>query len=555
MLLGRRNDTMTRIVLRGIRALAVAVLSVWLVYVLVVNTFLGTPIGRHVLHVEPELEVRYVRAWSLLPGRVHAQGLSIRSSDTSVEWILRVDEVRFDVSFTALARRCFSADEVVGHGITFRGRRKLLAEPTGAPPALPPIDGLPPWSVKRAGPPGPAHWDDARHRLWTIALERVAGQDVREIWFDELRFDGLARVDGRFRIVPLRAVEVGPARFMVERGRLGLGDAAPFATVQGSGELTIARFDPRTDDPLRAASGKARLDATFVAVPHVDVTGRAAVALDVEVARGVLARSHATFEVPAATVRHEGMTVTGHARGEVSVAERLVGDVALSEVIVTRGGEVRAPSIHVDVEAARLDLAGGPLADLRANVVVPHAAVRALPARGVVASVALKTRVERRDDEVVLDGAHLALRDAHIGGVRSWSATLDAPRARLKLAPPSLAASVHLRAADARPALRGLPDIVAKLVEMPGLRASARLHVGANGFAVQDLRARGGDVAVRGDYAGLENDPDGAFVVEKGPIAVGIHLDKDGARPRIDDLDPWLRERARAIDAKAKRVR
>jgi hypothetical protein len=584
--------------LRGIRALAVAILSAWLLYVLAINTVLGTPIGRYAFDVDPILKVGYLRAWSLLPGRIHANGLSIRSSDNNVEWILRIDDVRFDVAFLPLSRRRFEADHVRGTGVSFRARRKLLSEPDAPNPNTPPIDGFPPYMVKAAGPPGLDLWDDAHWRLWTVRLEDTIANDVREIWFDELRFTGRADVSGQFRLVPLRALEVGPLHATIDDGAIALGAGAPFIPrARGSFDLTLGHLDPRIHDVLRRLTLSGDVQGSIVALPWLDAEGAGEVALAGSIAEGVLQHSRATAEVDRARLRRAGLTVRGAFHAEATVDSKLEATVSCADVVVGRkSGRANVAKATLILDSGQLDLVDRPFADVHARLVVPNAIMPNLadwdvPLRGALAvageaetwaferstiqatlssrSLAAKNvrgAVEARGvatiadgaETVVLDGARMQLSDVSVGNVRGWSAQLDAPRARLTLAPTSFEADVRVSAVDARPVLelaRSLPEPVADLIEMPGVRATGTVHIGPNGFGVSRLRAKGGEVAVRGAYAGVTNDPEGAFVLEKGPFSVGVELDRDGAKPRLGHLDGWLSERAREIESKAKRVR
>ena len=230
-------------VFRVARAAAVAFLSLYVLYVVGINVFLSTSLFDRYINFDREmLDVHFRKAWSLRPGRFHASELSIRSSDSNVEWILRLDEVSFDVALTAFASRRFEVTRARGRGVSMRARQKLDAQPVGNDGFawLPPIDGFPPFSVRPALPDSLERWDDAKYKLFTVRLEDVVAEDVREVWIDSGRFEGKARVAGRFFLKPIRAVEIGPARVDILEGRVTAGPTVVLARdVAGTIDLTV----------------------------------------------------------------------------------------------------------------------------------------------------------------------------------------------------------------------------------------------------------------------------------------------------------------------------
>ena len=113
-----------------------------------------------------------------------------------------------------------------------------------------------------------------------------------------------------------------------------------------------------------------------------------------------------------------------------------------------------------------------------------------------------------------------------------------------------------LEADDARPLLgvvldSGLPKLLSGLVAMPRLRGRAKLHFGPHILHVSEVEASGGDVALRGAFGIYDKENRGAFVVEKGPVSVGLRLDDAGAHPRLFGLDGWLSNELRGDDERA----
>jgi hypothetical protein len=77
-----RKSRVRRVLIRS----AVAILSLYALYVAAINVFLSTSLFEKVLDQDPEtLFISYERGWSVWPGRIQARHLTIRSSDSHVE--------------------------------------------------------------------------------------------------------------------------------------------------------------------------------------------------------------------------------------------------------------------------------------------------------------------------------------------------------------------------------------------------------------------------------------------------------------------------------------
>jgi hypothetical protein len=227
-----------------------ALLAVALFHAVVINVFLSTGLFARIVDRQPDvIDVHFSRGWSLIPGHIHAKNLSIRGRDGNIEWILRLDDVEFDVSFRALASQRFEASHVHGRGISFRLRQRLAAPPNSPDEVanLPPIEGLGPYAVRP--PPGPdlQKWSDEAYHLWTGHLEDVVAEGVREVWIDDAHFEGSARIAGRFYFKPVRLADVGPIQIDVHEGHVRMGASVVVERLAGAtADVTVVPFDPRT---------------------------------------------------------------------------------------------------------------------------------------------------------------------------------------------------------------------------------------------------------------------------------------------------------------------
>lgn len=494
------------------------------VYLVGANLFLGTGWFARVVNAYPEtLDVHYGKGWTLWPGRLHAKDLSIRATDSNVEWILRIDDVTFDVSLWGLLHRRFFADHVHGTGVSLRIRQRLDAMPrTQAEVAdLPSVEGLPPYGLRpKVRDPFPV-WDDACWDLWTIRLRDVVAEHTREVWIDSTRFSGDARVTGGFYLKPLREAQIGPAHVDVAEGRVGRGESEMIATtVGGSLDVTVDAFDPRV------TSGKAVLE---------------------RVSARLLASSQLHAPVPAVVTARVGLT-----RGRIEDGSRLLGFAPHVEQRV--GDMVARGSVEANADARGDEL----------DVQAESWRARLERDRRFVAEgdLALAARVRgldlgRHRDDLDVSGSRLVVTRATLtehGHVEDgWGAELAVDHAHLHIRPPRFEGRVRVGASDALPLFSTAlhdqaPRIVESLLTMPRLQGMASVIATPDSLVVDDLVARGGDVGIRGAYARIEADPLGAFVIDKGPFSAGIAIDGQGAHPRIFGLDGWLAEQEATIN-------
>lgn len=367
---------------RILQAVAALLVGLALAYLVGMNLFLETRWFRSAIGFSPDdLRVEYTRAYSLLPGRIHVEGLSIRGSDTSVEWILNLDSCDFHVHFRDLLKRKFHADHVRGAGLSLRIRFRLEQEAATAEvvAALPPVPGFSDPPYLEIGPP-PLPLTDEAYNLWTIQLDDVDAQQVRELWIHTLRYAGDMRVRGRWLFRPVRWLEVGPATVDVRHVDVSYGLTRPLLVdLQGIVEATVHPFDVRVPEGLEvlghvsaktAVSGSARtaeLIEAFGLAPSAQVIADAGpVDLDVDIDHGHLrSGSHLAVSSAAATMSTEGVSL----RAGVTVALRVGSDhdeppvaqvdVEVSSLVVRQRLEElgRVANLSLHVKSPDVDLA------------------------------------------------------------------------------------------------------------------------------------------------------------------------------------------------------
>ena len=240
-------------------------------YLVAANVFLRTRLLRHLVSdsslsstitgSSTGLQIDYASAYSILPGRAHVEGLTIRGREQTVEWSLIVNHADLSIRLIELFHRRFQAEHVRASGFSIRVRLRL--ERAKATPevlaALPPIAGFPDPPLLGVGPPPPPA--GASDHVWMIDLEDVDVEHVRDVWIHTVHSVGDTRVRGRWVFRPDRWLEVGPAT--VDTGGVDIAyGSKPLATgVNGSLDATVHPFD------LRQASGLSIFD-------HVSTRGR-----------------------------------------------------------------------------------------------------------------------------------------------------------------------------------------------------------------------------------------------------------------------------------------
>jgi len=226
---------------RALRAVAVVIAIVAgaeVLYLAAGNLLLSTPLLPALLNRKPEKRlVTWQRAWTVVPGRVHAAGLTLRVQNRPSQWLLSFDRAVLDVDLPALAGRRFHVVALRGDGVSFRLRRRLDARPEARldPELLPPIPGLddppePPPEALYHRPEGPG---------WRVDLDDVA-VGVREVWIDHHRLRGDGRLTGSLAIHVRSSVAMDDARLRLAGAALEVG-GRPAA--EGLDADLSARFD------------------------------------------------------------------------------------------------------------------------------------------------------------------------------------------------------------------------------------------------------------------------------------------------------------------------
>lgn len=462
-------------------------------YCIAVNVLIRTRLLRALINDGPDkVWIEYSSAYSLWPGRLRVSNLQIRDRARVSEWIITLDEGRASVSLLDLLRGRFHPTRIRGSGLALRVRGRLT--PEEATPRrlsfLPPISGFPAPPLLEPGetPPLPTG------REWTIQLEDVVVDAVREIWVDGYHYTGDATLAGGMLLHPRVRFEVLPTSLEVRSGTLRLNEEPLATSVRARLDTVIHPYE------LRGATAS-------IILSSMTGTGRA---------EGRIESIHFLHEMLRIrpTLRLDGGTGTlaaelslhgGHGKGAVDFSAKGV-EAVMTDAAMT--GEADG-----QIRLARLDLESG-LADFTGS----HLDVR-------------DVLVKRGDEEPW-----------------PWWGRLELGAGDLRTGPPRvLYAHLELRAQNARPLYRllnaQLPPWAEWLLKMEGVTATADVALAKSFMDVKSLEAQGGAFHILGRYHRGEGSHDGAFLIDAGPLAVGVGLGGGESEVALVDARRWFRER------------
>lgn len=478
-------------------------LASFAVYLVAMNVFLRTRLFRDAItSSNGSLLVEYRSAYSLWPGRIHVEGLIIRGRDGSVEWILLLDRCDFRVSFAGLARKRFHASHVDGDGLSLRVRLRRDGPVTPEEMrALPPVPGFLDPPLADVGPP-PTPLTDENYNLWSIQLDDVDANHVRELWIDTTRYAGDLEVRGRWFFRPLRWLDIGPATIDLRALEVGHGMVQPW--VSGATGKLVATIHPfslqdvvgadtleriSVDGGVRGTLRVANVLDDLLEAPDPGLTATRAddTALDaqVHVDHGVLRPGTALHVDPFAAAVHSRAIVV---EGTVTADARVDDD----------------GTVHVAAGSSNLRATPGVASrSLRAASLAAIATSRDVDLARVGEDLRVEGSVEGKEVVVRFDGATVAS--------PSFSMTTRSLRFRPGTGPLTVN-RVAVRAPDIELPLSLIPNallLLPKVVSIEGGRARVSVsadidveHKAATGEALvitQGLRARLGDEAIDGD--------------------------------------------------------
>lgn len=304
---------MKRFIIRLLLGLALAAVALYPLYLIAGNWYLRSGDLEKRLNRRPErLRIQVRSAWTPWPGVVHVKGFQIRNQTATSQWWAAMDSGTFTIRLFDLYDREFVVDGLSGSGVKFRLARRVdnprwVRKPRPElQPSIPGLANPPARPPEKIYPPAPKTPGQPQRDPWRIRLAQVDLDDVREIWIDEVRFAGVARIAGGFDMQIWRRLQIEPTRVQIVSGSIALGagpQARPIlADARGHIDGEISPYSPREHrgwESLRFLSGRAQVEGAVPSLAFLDEYLRstrwltleardARVAADLRVRRGQL---------------------------------------------------------------------------------------------------------------------------------------------------------------------------------------------------------------------------------------------------------------------------
>lgn len=285
---------MKRFLRRLLLAILLILAALYPLYLGIGNWYLREGGLRKLLNRRPErMSIVWDSAWTPWPGVVHVEGFRMRSQTRVFQWWLAVDRGTVDFDMLSLRNRELLIGGIGGSGTAFRLSRRLDAPPRNGlsrPELYPEIPGF-------ENPPDPKPEEIYPRRPgrkpWHIRISGVQLDDVREVWVEEYRFAGRARVAGGFDLRVRERLEVEPTRVELLAGgfALGAGERASPILAQMRGRLygKIEPYDPQRfkgKEVFRFLSGRADVDGRVESLAFLDLLFRQTRWVDVRLGPG-----------------------------------------------------------------------------------------------------------------------------------------------------------------------------------------------------------------------------------------------------------------------------
>lgn len=259
---------------RGIVAGAV-VLGVYVLYVIAFNLAFATGFFTWAVNrATPDFQMEFGSAWTLVPGRAHVKDCTLRVEDSNLQFYMILPDSIVDVDPFAFFGKRVHFRHARAKDVRYWFRQKVseadmkdakLAQRVALFPKIPGFSDVP------LAPPGPKHESSAEEiaKLWSVELDDTEGT-VSELWFDEYHYRGNAHVDGKFRLDPLRRLDIDATRLELRGGELSVGPDTIAKDVVGSLKITVPSLDVSKLELaalLHATDVRFELSTSLLAVP------------------------------------------------------------------------------------------------------------------------------------------------------------------------------------------------------------------------------------------------------------------------------------------------
>ena len=235
-----------RLFLRPLRWLLYVAAALVLVYLVGANLVLNTPILDGVINKKREKTlVEWESGWTLLPGRIHVEGLRVRGQSKTQQWQFRLGEADVRLQVLALIDKTVRSTSVVGTDFHFRQRPRLTAEEAASADTgyYPEIEGL-------SNPPDPAPEDiyppkKKTKRGWHIDVSNVRLTGSVELAVGDFKMSGRGTVLGGVDYQLRETMHVPRAVFDLEQGEIVIRGTTYAEDLHITTDVSVGPFVPK----------------------------------------------------------------------------------------------------------------------------------------------------------------------------------------------------------------------------------------------------------------------------------------------------------------------
>ncbi|MEQ1875684.1 MAG: hypothetical protein ABL958_03500, partial [Bdellovibrionia bacterium] len=188
---------------RNVLRFAIFIVVLEIIYVIAGNAFIRSDTLKNLVNAPNKTFIDYTDAWTVLPGLAHVRNFSLSDQDQNVQWELKIEEATVSINLLTLPFRRLNLTKVNAQGANFKLRLQKSVEEKK--PGIPEIAGF-----ERPIPPKSDKPPEDRFRF---LINNITLKDLREIWIDDHRFEGVIDAHGAFYVWPAQEFEIREAHF------------------------------------------------------------------------------------------------------------------------------------------------------------------------------------------------------------------------------------------------------------------------------------------------------------------------------------------------------
>ena len=519
--------------------------SVWITYLVIANLALST----HALELfldrlRPErIHFSWKSAYTIVPFRVHASRFALRGQNDDLQWYIALDHAVVTFAPTDFFQKEVHMKHGVARGVSVRirsrlGPTKVRRDFVVKMPEIPGYGDPPLEGPKRKPKPG--------HKPWSVQLDDVIADDVREVWVDDVHFiDERGHVEGGFGIHPHR-ISMRRTKYVAGDVRVLVGDDVLASRASGVFAMAVDDLDPKA---LRGITKLRKMDARanmrtrvgdwkalsyLIRSSHLELGGGEGVlALDGELDHGVIVRgSRAELHSSAwhASAKRDAMSATTSTVLVRASDAAFRGSMQACGYVLRRDGAIVAKSDAVGLayESHDLDVTKPPTR-WGASIDVPTSTVADLASlNGYLSSQLLPhgtaTFRGHADFSPHLARVKFELANVDAGHERGWwtSAVLSPMRFDEEVTTFTVSGTSR----DARLPLEilGAPRIVEALFGRQSFAFDAQVRLAPHVFELERAHAAGDELEVLARYTKHHQQKRGAVLVLAPVMNVGVDI-------------------------------